>query len=1088
MKTSFIEFIFAEFTSNSPEPFGFNRIQYNSVISLAGEKYMYKYINLKNMVTLKNKVHLTYKLINCAFELLKLVILLTLCITSGRFCSSTISNQESHATNGNINITGKNLKLAALNIRGGLKEKKAEIEFLLEKYKFDIFGLSETNQSCRDQIDYSDSMYNFIPGFTYSKETTRVGLLVKKGLNFKLRADIMKKLQLPAVWIEFRSKGKLITVINVYREHRQVGLNVDNNHTKTGAAQLERWSHFVHYWERSLTTSDETWLLGDVNIDPTSLYSSDPQYYYRKKMCRLIDERILSKGVIQLVKGNTWTSSDGKASSLIDHIYTDSLNYTSVSNFRCSGSDHNLISVVRKGEVKLIRNQFRRSRNMSKFCKVTYLWLLNQTNLDPILTEPNPETQVQLLTAAMEAAADICCPYVNFTIKKNHTKWMTSDLKDLISCRDSWYKEFVRTGDAGDHAHYRSYRNKVNVELKKAKKAYYVKTSNAAIDPKDVWSKLNEASGRNTTFEEPITLVKDGLTIDDPQSIAETFNLFYQEKVRKILSELPTAPEPEVKPPPSGTVFNFHKIRVKEVRKHIFSLTGSKATGHDGLSNVLLKAGNIVIAPVVTRIINNCIRLSVFPETWKVGKISVIYKNKGPRTEPNSYRPITLLCSLSKLIEKVMFKQILNYFTNNNMMDPRQYGFRPHRSCSQAVVDYLTMVHMCKEDPESPKVNTILIDLSAAFDIVGHSVLLRKLKKYGFSEDALKLIESYLSDRTVYTEIENKTSSLLPDLYGVPQGSILGPLLYVIYVICLKDHDDVPKIVYADDTTAIVAAKTREELDTATNEAMSSLIKFFAGSGLKLNNNKTELITHCGGEAKVIVNEHGDTQDSVKSARLLGIIIDSNLNFHDHIDLLIKDVEYRMWLFKRISKVAGLRNRLIYAHGLLFSKFIFGIESYAGSDKTYLEKVRVCYDKCIRLTFGYNPDNLTTEEMRAELRILSFENLVKLMDLTMFRDIIKTGKPEKLAGLLQTTYNRNSRLADAGYVRVKVIPKKEKFRRSFIFRASQLWNNLPSEFKEKSKNQFHDSVKSFLLGDFNGPGPAGPLTNLHFPPHPIPFS
>ena len=242
---------------------------------------------------------------------------------------------------------------------------------------------------------------------------------------------------------------------------------------------------------------------------------------------------------------------------------------------------------------------------------------------------------------------------------------------------------------------------------------------------------------------------------------------------------------------------------------------------------------------------------------------------------------------------------------------------------------------------------------------------------------------------------------------------------------------------------------------------MNELVGFFAGSGLKLNNLKTELVNHNGRDAQVTVNQQGDVQQSAKTARLLGIIIDSNLNFHPHIDLLLKEMEYRMWQFRKISKIADRRNRLIYGHGLLFSKFVYGIQCYAGTDGTYLEKVRVAYDKCVRLIYGENPDNIRTEQMRSEMGILSFENLVVMMDVTLLRDIIFRQKPERLAEHFEITYTRNF---PYGRVRVKLIPKTEKFRRSFIFRAANSWNALPNEFKILSRKQFHDKVKVFLLG------------------------
>ena len=140
-----------------------------------------------------------------------------------------------------------------------------------------------------------------------------------------------------------------------------------------------------------------------------------------------------------------------------------------------------------------------------------------------------------------------------------------------------------------------------------------------------------------------------------------------------------------------------------------------------------------------------------------------------------------------------MFTQILQYFQKNSLMDPRQYGFCPGRSCVHAVLDYMNVVLSSKEDTTHNKVNTLLVNLSAAFDIVGHEVLLRKLDKYGFTSSALKLTKSYLSNRWVYTELEGKKSLLARDLYGVPQGSILGPLLYLIYVINIKHLDFHPQ-------------------------------------------------------------------------------------------------------------------------------------------------------------------------------------------------------------------------------------------------------------------------------------------------------
>ena len=990
-----------------------------------------------------------------------------------RFCSSGVSNKEMHCIHGNIDV--KNLKFCHLNIRGDLKGKKSEIETILEKAKPHLLGLSETNQSCKDVIKYDDTMYDLIPGFTYSKTYTRVGLLIRKGIKYKLRQDIMDKLQLPCVWVELTIKGNKITIINCYREHRQVGIP-NNELTKSGGEQVIRWSHFIRFWERALTDSEETWLLGDVNLDFNLLSSTDSRHYYTRKMLDLVNQRILSRGVNQLIKSATWNSGDGKSMSVIDHIYTNSARYTSVSNYRNSGSDHNMIGVIRRGETKIMRNQYRTSRDMSKFRQEDFVYILNNFDFNPIFSQPSPETQVQMLTAALEVAANVTCPYVNYTVRKNHTKWLSPQLKELMNQRDFAYKRYKAVGDAFTFSEYRRLRNKVIHEIKKEKRDFYKNATNNLQNPEDVWAKLDELAGRNTTFSEPITIEKDGILHDDPAEIAQLFNDFYQEKVRLIIENLPAASEPKVQGPPEGTQFHFHKVSVKQIRKYISSLSSSKATGHDGISNFLVKAASPAIAPVLCRIVNNCIRTSTFPDTWKVGKISVIFKNKGEKTKLNNYRPITLLCSLSKILEKVLFTQILKYFQDEELMDPRQYGFRPGRSCVHAVLDYMNLILSGKEEPTKNKVNTLLIDLSAAFDVVGHQHLLKKLKIYGFQCSALKLVESYLSDRWVYTEMENRKSTLNRDLYGVPQGSTLGPLLYLIFVINIKSLDKNTRVCYADDVTTVVRANSKQELSEETDRAMTNLVIFFAGSGLKLNNDKTELLSHSVGGTKVKINESGDTQDSVKSARLLGIIVDDKLNFHDHIDQLLKDLDYRLWLYSKISGVANTRNRLMYSYGLLFSKFVFGIQCYAGTDPTYLDRVRVYYNRCIRATYGRNPRGLTTEQRRASLRILSFESLIKYMDLTSFRSILLTRRPENLYNLLDLNYNRESRQSDRGLIKVKVVAKTERYHRTYIFRATQHWNSLPNEYKDLSltKKAFQGIIKRYLLGDFNGPGPPEP--------------
>ena len=281
-------------------------------------------------------------------------------------------------------------------------------------------------------------------------------------------------------------------------------------------------------------------------------------------------------------------------------------------------------------------------------------------------------------------------------------------------------------------------------------------------------------------------------------------------------------------------------------------------------------------------------------------------------------------------------------------------------------------------------------------------------------------------------------------------------------------------------------------MEERTNEAMRNIISYFAGEGLKLSSDKTELLNHNGRDVEVETDDRGNKQKSSKHARLLGIIIDSNLNFQNHIELLVKDVEYRLWLFKKISKTAGLRARLLYAYGILFSKFVYGINCYAGAGVVYMEKVRVAYDRCMRMTYGRNPEGKSTEQMRDELEILSLGNLVKMQDVLVFGKIIHTGRPENLKRYINTNRGRDTRSNSTRSVQITTIPRTEKLRSSFLFRASRTWNSLPETLRDFSKSQYKEKLKLYFPGRFDvdaerydAAGRSGPTAAVSPPSSPI---
>ena len=470
------------------------------------------------------------------------------------------------------------------------------------------------------------------------------------------------------------------------------------------------------------------------------------------------------------------------------------------------------------------------------------------------------------------------------------------------------------------------------------------------------------------------------------------------------------------------------------------------------------------ISEVLANITNKCFLTGKFPEAWKLARVKPLHK-KGSRTSVKNYRPIALLCSLSKVVERAAFNQIYSHFSKLGLFDKRQYGFRSGHSTTLAVLDLMQVITEAKNGLNPDKVNTLLLDLSAAFDIVSHEILLKKLDKYGFSESAIQFIKSYLTNRVVEVQVENSISKRFRVDYGVPQGSVMGPLLYTIMIADIQGINDHAKIIYADDTNCVVRAKTSAELSDETNTAMKNLIDYYHTVRLKLNAEKTQIINHDSKQNIVTVITNLDTgsgQDSVQHAKMLGIQIDSNLDFKTHIDNLVKDVKLRIKQLNKLPKGVTLKARRMFGIGIVLSKIYFGISAYASANKSDIDKVNVCYNDSLRAIMKVSKaQKIKISTIRRHLGLLSFKSVIKYFDVTLLHRIISTGQPYHLAKYIQSPRVRNTRAATNEIVRSSFNPKNSKSSRSFLVRSLKSYNLLPIDIRKLSGHKFNNAVKKY---------------------------
>jgi hypothetical protein len=353
---------------------------------------------------------------------------------------------------------------------------------------------------------------------------------------------------------------------------------------------------------------------------------------------------------------------------------------------------------------------------------------------------------------------------------------------------------------------------------------------------KNTWSVINKILNRqnNPKFLQNYFIV-EGTTITDPKSIANSFNDFFINVGPKLESSISAPSDMSFKDflndPIEKTINYFTPIKTNDVIEIINSLKPKSSQGMDCISSKLLKFVKHEISEPIRLIINHSFECGVFPDLLKIAKVLPIHK-KNEKEKFDNYRPISILPSISKIFEKAIYSQIYNHFHDNNLFMSNQYGFRKQHSTTHALLEIVE--YIIKEMDKMNIPINIYMDLSKAFDTLNHDILLEKLSFYGIQDKAKALMSSYISNRKQYVEFNNTTSNLMIIKTGVPQGSILGPLLFIIY---LNDIKNVTKrlhpVTFADDTTLITTLNSFRgyDLEKEINYELEQINNWF-----RLNN------------------------------------------------------------------------------------------------------------------------------------------------------------------------------------------------------------------------------------------------------------
>ena len=540
--------------------------------------------------------------------------------------------------------------------------------------------------------------------------------------------------------------------------------------------------------------------------------------------------------------------------------------------------------------------------------------------------------------------------------------------------------------------------------------------------------------------------------------IAEELNLHFSSVGEKLASEVPSSNvQPESYLEATKTTFSLKDPPVSVVRKLLAKINERKAAGLDNIPSRLLKMAGNIIAPSLTQIFIKSINTGIFPTEWKLARVTPIVK-KDKRDDPNNYRPISVIPTVAKIFEKIIYDQLCDYLNDNSLLTHCQSGFRSLHSTLTALIE---ATNSWSVNIDNGLVNgVIFIDLKKAFDTIDHTILIRKLRIYGVDSSSLKWFESYLCGRNQKCSTNGHLSNTAPVTGGVPQGSNLGPLLFLVYINDLPNCLTLasPRI-FADDTNITFAASTMTDLENAVNLELRNLQRWLITNRLSLNIAKTEFMVigsnqriHTLSNNQIDIEIDGKSIKKVKEAKSLGLLIDEDLSWAKHIEEISKKISSAIGALKRMKPFISESTALQIYQALILPHFDYCSPVWDELSVTLSDKLQKVQNRAARVITRSSYDTSAS----ILLNRLNWHNLStrrKKLKATLRFKIIKGLSPEYLQDLFSirsTKYN----LRDSEIKLNLPKPRTNYCKRALGYSGALLWNSLPVHLRKSDSLRY----------------------------------